>query len=82
MFAIGLGGGHLEPDDEGEVWMSEREPASTDARDATTEDVELLAGDRLRGVGKEGEVDVGHLRMLAARLSPTSPLPPRAWPTA
>ena len=82
MFAIGLGCGHLQPDDEREVRMAEREPAPADARDTAAEDMELLAGDRLRGVGKEGEVDVRHLRMLVARLSATSPLPPHAWPTA
>ena len=62
--------------------MAQRESPAADPRDAAAEDVELLAGDRLGGVGKEGEVDIGHVPMLAARLSAPWPLPLRASGTA
>ena len=44
--------------------MAERKPAATDPGDATTQDVELLARDRLGGVRQEGEVDVRRLAMV------------------
>ena len=46
---------------------AEREPTTADPGDPAAEHVELLAGDRLGRIGKEGEVDVGHLPMLAGR---------------
>ena len=65
VFAVRLRRRDLESDDQRQVRVAEREPTSTDARDPTAEDMELLAGDGLRGIGKEREVDVWHVRMLA-----------------
>ena len=48
---------------------------------AAAEDVELLAGDGLGGVGKEGEVDVGHRAYASPRRGPRQRAPsPRPLP--
>src|SRR6478752_190693 len=62
VLALGLGRGHLQADHERQVRVAQREPATADAGDAAAEHVELLAGDGLRGVGQEGEIDLGHGR--------------------
>ena len=66
VLSLGLRRRDSQPDHEGEVWMPQGEPPTSDPRDAATQHVEFLAGDGLGRVREEGEVDVGHLAMLAA----------------
>ena len=47
--------------------MPKREAAPADPGDPPAEHVELLAGNGLRRVGEEREVDVWHVPMLAPR---------------
>jgi hypothetical protein len=60
VLAIGLGGGHEQPDDERHVRVPQRERAAADPRDPPAQDVELLPGLGLGRVGEEGVVDLGH----------------------
>ena len=86
MLALRLGRRDLEPDDEGQVRVPQREAAPADPGDPAAEHVELLAGNGLGGVGEEGEVDVRHGRDgtpnggLSEPVSTPSPACATAWP--
>ena len=60
VLALGLGGRDEQADDQRQVRVPERERPTADPRDPAAEDVELLPGLRLRGVGEEGVVDLRH----------------------
>ena len=66
VLALGLGRGDEQADDQRQVRVAERERPAADPRDAAAQDVELLAGLGLGGVGEEGEVDLRHGAIVAA----------------
>src|SRR4029079_10530304 len=64
---VDLGRRDEESENESEVRVAQRERPAADPRHAPAEDVELLAGLGLGGVGEEGVLDLGHAVIVSGR---------------